>query len=286
MSKRFLISTVAAVAVLATLPLLSAQGRQAGGRGTAAGGGKSAGPVPTLNGHPDFTGVYDDNGIEDIRDILAPGSEIKFTPAGAAKYKTQDYAKDPNSTCLPWGPTRMMCCTRHPIGFVMNPTMTLILTESQQTFRIVYMDNRPLPTDLYDKQGNVDPQAGGWMGFTRGHWEGDTLVTETLGADGRSWVDGHGAHPHTSKMKVTERYHMTDANTIEYQATIDDPAYYQKPWTFLKTIKRMTGNPDGDRILGHACLENEKDYEFQRETHPPDSGEGGRTVKKEGRGIY
>src|SRR3989442_15670372 len=106
MSPRVLIPIVAAVALLAVLRLSSTgavgQGRQgAGGRGarTAA---TPAGPVPkSLDGHADFTGVYNAHGSEDIRDTLAPGSEITFTPAGAAKYKTQDYAQDPDSRCLP-----------------------------------------------------------------------------------------------------------------------------------------------------------------------------------------
>lgn len=277
MSKRFLISILAATAVVAALPLVTAelagQGRQGGGRGAA-----PAGPVPrTLDNKPDFTGVFDVNGVEDIRDDLAPDSEIKFTPAGAAKFRSMDEAADPNARCLPWGPTRMMCCTRHPIGFIMNQQVIAVLTESQQTFRLVYMDGRPLPTDLYDKAGNVDRQAGGWMGFSRGKWEGDTLVVETVGADERTQVDGHGMHPHTNKMKLTERYTMTDRNTIQYSGTVDDPAYYQKPWTFLKTFRRLVGNPDGDRILSHACAENEKDVEFSVPTLSTGTGEGGRT---------
>jgi hypothetical protein len=282
MSKRFLISLVATTAIVAALPFVATQ---VAGQGRGAGRGATlAGPAPrTLDNHPDFTGVYDVDGVEDIRDNLAPDSEIRFTPAGAAKFKTMDEAADPNARCLPWGPTRMMCCTRHPIGFVMNPQMILILTESQQTFRIVYMDGRPLPTDIYDKSGNIDRQSAGWFGFSRGKWEGDTLVVETIGPDERTQIDGHGMHPHTEKMKLTERFTMKDRNTVEYSGTVDDPPYYQKPWTFLKTFKRLVGNPDGDRILSHACLENEKDVEFSVPTLSTGTGEGGRT-KPAGRG--
>ena len=289
MRKRSLISVWTAAAVLTSLPLVYTQvfgqGRLgSGGRG-GGGLGRASGPVPrTLDGHPDFTGVFDVDGIEDIRDVLVPGSEIRHTPYGAERYKQADYAQDPNSKCLPWGPTRMMCCTRHAIGFVMNPQVIVIITESQQTFRLAYMDGRPLPKDLYDREGHVDRQVGGWMGFSRGRWEADTLVVDTVGADDRTWVDGHGAHQHSEKMKLTERLRMIDANTIEYGATIDDPVIYQKPWAFNKTFKRMTGGGDADRILSQSCVENEKDVEYQKPTYPPDSGEGGPTVAS-GRGA-
>jgi hypothetical protein len=215
----------------------------------------------TPDGHPDFTGAFDVNGVEDIRTTLAPGSEIVHTAEGEARWAKVDQALDPNARCLPWGPTRMMCCTRHPIGFVYHKDVIVVLTESQQTFRLVYMDGRPVPEDLYDDEGNVDPQVGGWFGFSTGRWEGDTLVVETVGADERTWVDGHAGHQHTAKMKFTERFDMKDKDTIEYIATIDDPIIYQKPWSFVKTFKRL---PPGDRILSHSCLENEKDLPYMK----------------------
>lgn len=213
------------------------------------------------DGHPDLTGVWNVNGVENITENLAPGSEIVHTAYGLEQFKKVDQALDPNARCLPWGPTRMMCCTRMPIGFLQHKDVIAILTESQQTFRLVYMDGRPLPDDLYDSEGNVDPQVGGWMGFSRGRWDGDKLVIETTGADPRTWIDGHGGHQHSAKMKLTEVLEMKDPNTIAYIATIDDPLHYQKPWSFVKTIQRA---PKGDRILSHACTENEKDLEFMK----------------------
>jgi hypothetical protein len=155
----------------------------------------------------------------------------------------------------------MMCCTRMPIGFVVHKDVIVILTESQQTFRLVYMDGRPVPEDLYDSEGNVDPQVGGWMGFSTGRWDGDKLVIETVGADARTWVDGHGGRQHSDKMKFTETIELKDRNTIAYTGTIDDPVHYQKPWTFVKQYDRV---PEGDRILSHSCVENEKDLQYMQ----------------------
>ena len=227
----------------------------------AAAGGEGSGIPRTADGHPDFTGVWNPNGVENIVDNLAPGSEIVHTAFGADAFAKVDQALDPNARCLPWGPTRMMCCTRMPIGFIVHKDVIAILTESQQTYRLVYMDGRPVPEDLYDEQGNVDPQVGGWMGFSTGRWDGDKLVVETVGADSRTWVDGHAGHQHSEKMKFTETFEFTDNNTIAYTGTIDDPMHYQKPWTFVKTYERV---PEGDRILSHSCMENEKDLQYMQ----------------------
>ena len=258
MSKRLLIAAFAAAS-------LAVMAVACGGTGTVDEGAVPAtddtGVPRALDGHPDLTGAFFPNGIEDIRDALAPGSEIVHTEYGLEQWNLVDQALDPNAQCLPWGPTRMMCCTRMPIAFVQHPDIITILTESQQTFRIVYMDGRPVPDDLYDSEGNVDPQVGGWMGFSTGTWEGDTLVIETVGPNERTWIDGHAGHQHSDRMVLTERLEMIDRDTISYHATVDDPVHYQMPWSFVKTMNRV---PPNDRILSHACMENEKDLQYMK----------------------
>jgi hypothetical protein len=262
MKKQLVVSIVVAAALAVSFAVGCAQsappeeGEAAGAQATS-----DSGIPRTADGHPDITGVWSMRGVENITDNLAPGSEIVHTPFGEEEFKKVDQALDPNARCLPWGPTRMMCCTVMPNMFVVHKDVIAILTESQQTFRLIYMDGRPLPEDLYDAEGNVDPQVGGWMGFSLGRWDGDTLRVETVGADTRTWVDGHAGHQHSDKMKLTETFNMKDANTIEYMATIDDPVHYQKPWSFVKSYTRM---PAGDRILSHSCLENEKDLEYMQ----------------------
>ena len=232
---------------------------QPAGEGEAAAEAQNTGIPRTADGRPDLTGVWNVDGVENISDNVAPGSEIVHTAYGLEQFKKVDQALDPNARCLPWGPTRMMCCTRMPIGFIQHSDVIAVLTESQQTFRLVYMDGRPLPEDLHDSEGNVDPQVGGWMGFSRGRWDGDKLVIETVGADPRTWIDGHGGHQHSDKMTFTEVLEMKDAKTIAFTGTIDDPVHYQKPWSFVKTIVRV---PETDRILSHSCIENEKDLPY------------------------
>jgi hypothetical protein len=253
--------SLGALIAIGLVAALAGAACQRNGEGEAAPAPENGGILRTTDGRPDLTGVWNVDGVENITDNLAPGSEIVHTAYGLEQFKKVDQALDPNARCLPWGPSRMMCCTRMPIGFIQHKDVIAVLTESQQTFRLVYMDGRPLPEDLYDAQGNVDPQVGGWMGFSRGRWDGDTLTIETVGADPRTWIDGHGGHQHSDKMKFTEVLEMKDPKTIAYTATIDDPVHYQKPWSFVKTFVRV---PDTDRILSHSCVENEKDLPYMQ----------------------
>jgi hypothetical protein len=257
MNKQFLGALIA----VGLVAVLAGAACQPNGEGESATAPENGGIPRTADNHPDLTGTWNVDGVENITDNLAPGSEIVHTAYGLEQFKKVDQALDPNARCLPWGPSRMMCCTRMPIGFIQHKDVIAVLTESQQTFRLVYMDGRPLPEDLYDAQGNVDPQVGGWMGFSRGRWDGDTLVIDTVGADPRTWIDGHGGHQHSDKMKFTEVLEMKDPKTIAYTATIDDPVHYQKPWSFVKTFVRV---PDTDRILSHSCVENEKDLPYMQ----------------------
>ena len=68
-----------------------------------------------------------------------------------------------------------------------------------------------------------------WYGHSVGHWEGDTLVVESIGFNDKSWMDGAG-HPHSEAMHVVERYRRVDHDTLELTMTIDDPKAYTKPW--------------------------------------------------------
>src|SRR6266446_1944333 len=156
-----------------------------------------------------------------------------------------DLSKDPNTECLPPGPARMIMMA-HPAMIVQRPDLVTILTESQRTFRLVYLDGRGHPDDVYDY-----PE---WMGSSIGHWEGDTLVVDTVSINDRTWLDTSG-HEHSDKLRMTERFRLADPNTLENSVTYNDPVFFAKPFTTRRLFKRQVG----DRIMDHSCLENEKD---------------------------
>jgi hypothetical protein len=102
--------------------------------------------------------------------------------------------------------------------------------EYRHDWREIWMDGRALPS-----LDALDPR---WNGHSVGRWDGDTLVVESVGLDGRSWLDKFG-YPHSDEMRVEERYRLIDADTLELVITINDPAMYTKPWASdRKAFKR------------------------------------------------
>ena len=107
------------------------------------------------------------------------------------------------------------------------------------SYRIVYMDGRSFPENL---------EATNY-GYSIGRWEGDSLVVETRGLNEKFWLDTRGT-PHTVRLKFTERFTRTDMNTLKYQATIDDPGVYTKPWTTTEFTLRWR---PGDELFEYIC---------------------------------
>ena len=91
-----------------------------------------------------------------------------------------------------------------------------------------------------------------WMGWSNGKWEGDTLVIEAKGFNDLSWFDRAGNH-HSDALKVTERYTLQGDNHIQYEATIEDPKTFQKPWQIrMPLYRRMEQNA---QLLEYKCVE-------------------------------
>jgi hypothetical protein len=95
-------------------------------------------------------------------------------------------------------------------------------------------------------------QVDSWMGQSVGHWDGDTFVVEVTGFNGETWLDRAGNH-HSPAMKVTERYTMAGPNHLWYEATIEDPQTFERPWTIRLPLYRNI-NPDA-RLGQFKCVE-------------------------------
>lgn len=215
--------------------------------------------APPPAGQPaDLTGVWFGGASGDLAKAAMPGQEMILTALGKQRYDTVDHAKDPNTACLPPGPARMIMMA-HPVMIVQRPDVTIFLTESQRTYRIVYTDGRGHDADIKDY-----PE---WMGSSTGHWEKDTLVVDTVAINDRSWIDTSG-HEHSDQLHLTERFRLAEPNSLEHIVTYTDPVFFVKPFTTRRLFKRQIG----DRILDHSCLENEKD----RSNLVPTIGDAGR----------
>ena len=111
--------------------------------------------------------------------------------------------------------------------------------------REIFLDGRPLPKD-------PDPS---WYGYSVGKWEGDDLVVDSIGFNGKGWLDING-HPTTDALHVIERYRRKDFGHLSIDITIDDPKAYTKPWTVHEEPRLL---PDTELL--EAVCENNQDLE-------------------------
>jgi hypothetical protein len=204
----------------------------------------SAPPPKMPDGKPDLSGVWEHLNSRTTAYYLN-GIKIPWQPWAEALFqeRTADNQKDnPESRCLPRGVPKADAFDIHKI--VQTPRLVVILYEYQTTFRQIFIDGRELPQD-------PNPT---WMGYSVGHWEGDTLVVESNGFNGKAWLSGLG-NPTTDALHVTERIRRRDFGHMDIQFTIDDPKAYTKPWTAELHPELI---PDME-LLEFVCNENERD---------------------------
>jgi hypothetical protein len=118
-----------------------------------------------------------------------------------------------------------------------SPGYVVVFQELIHEPRIIPLDGRP----------HLPPGTTQWLGDSRGRWEGDTLVVETINFDSRTNFQGS-----RETLKLVERYRLRDANNLEYEFTIDDPRTFTKPWTAARPMRRQT---DGISVFEYACHE-------------------------------
>ena len=161
-------------------------------------------------------------------------------------------AADPLNRCFLPGTPRIMYM-QWPLHIFQTDDHVAITFEWQQVYRLIYTNGEPA---LY---GGLES----WLGDSRGHWEGETLVVEVSDHNDRTWFDASGNF-HSAALALTERYTMLDANTIEYAVTVADPDVFTRPWTLRMQLHRQT---EIDRILEYQCQaeKEEANGEFERD---------------------
>jgi hypothetical protein len=263
-SKHFLSRIATGVALVAMSAVLAGP---AFSQGRGGGGPKPPeGPTPrTADGKPDFSGLWEraytpdmsaygrgqtpDPSLPDDPAKLAnpnarPKKLLPFTALGKAQWEAYDPANgDYTGSCMPFGLTRSVN-SPDPLQIMQNPKYIGFLWEQNSWFHLARING------THPK--NLTPT---WFGDTIAKWDGDTLVVDTIGFNGRTRLDTIG-HPHSAQMHVTEKYTRTDLGHIAYEITIDDPVTYTKPW---KNIRTFTLRPDWE-IMEYSCEENNKDF--------------------------
>jgi len=160
------------------------------------------------------------------------------------KRKAENSKDNPDAHCLPMG---FMQFHEHPQPrkIIQTPTEVVIIYEANSGLRQIFTDGRPLP--------NPDDVQPWWYGYSVGHWDGDTLVVETVGFRDDVWLDVNGT-PLTNKGTVTEKFRRPDFGHLNIEVTIDDPSAYTKPFT-VQVRQQIMLNTD---LIEFICGENEQ----------------------------
>jgi len=193
---------------------------------TAAGKPDLAAPTPrTPDGHSDFSGLWTKISPTYGRNIAAdlkPGDIQPWANALVQEREENLYRDYMNVLCVPLGPgyvTTGDSTGAEMLKIVQIPGLILFLNPDL-TYRQIFMDGRQL-----EKSPNPS-----WMGYSVGHFDGDTLVVESAGYNDKTWLD-HDGHPHTEALRITERYRRRNLGNLEVEATYSDPGVYAHPWT-------------------------------------------------------
>ncbi len=169
--------------------------------------------------------------------------------AAVYDYNSRNESKyDPEGYCLPPGGPRMMA-TPYQMEIIQLPEQKRILMVFEgatHIWREVYMDGREFP-----KGDQLNPT---YLGYSIGRWQDkDTLVVENKGFNENSWLDYFG-HPHTDLMEVTERWTRPSKQTLHYEATVNDPGAYTRPFTIAWDIPFSVNG----ELPEYICQENNR----------------------------
>jgi len=206
-----------------------------------------SGPTPrTAKGKVDLSGVWQKPYVPDMtKDGKNQKGfpDLPFTPWGEHEWKTYDAAEgDYTGACLPFGMTRSMN-TPEPMQFMQSDTYLAFLFEQNSWFTVVPIDGR--------KHGDGIPT---WFGDSVGHWEGDTLVVDTVNFNGKTRLDTIG-HPHSDQLHLVQKFSRPDLGHLRYEVIVDDPKTFTRTWSNVRTL---TLRPDWE-MMEYSCEENNKD---------------------------
>ena len=211
-----------------------AAGGAPAGRGQRAGGPP---PTPTRSAP-----------LADLSQGRAPNAP-KLTPEYMAKWEiirksrmsgSSEY--DASARCIPAGMPSMMAMT-YGMEVMQNKDKITMFGELNDQLRRIYLDGRKPSAKVLN-----DPT---YAGYSTGHWEGDTLVVETVALNAKSLMDG--ASPHSEELTVKERIRLVDPNTLEDRMTMTDPKALLEPYESVRTYRRAA--PGNDELREAACAE-------------------------------
>jgi len=197
---------------------------------------------------PDFRGIWQVRGTahQNVERLVVdpPDGKIPYKPEALAR-RQQNYRNrataDPSLKCYQAGVPRATYVPM-PLQILQSPGNFAIVYQENHAFRVFHPEGRP-HFDATDW----------WMGDTRYRWQFDTLIADVVAMTDLAWLDQAGNF-HSTEFHVVEKYRLTSANTLEYEARMEDPMVYTRPWTLRTTLYRVT--QPGARIIEDECLED------------------------------
>jgi hypothetical protein len=178
---------------------------------------------------------------------VVEGGEIPYLP-DARKKQQANFAErmklDPENKCYMGGIPRATYMP-YPFQIVQNPKTILFAYEYAGAVRSV---NMGAPTN---------PPADSWMGWSNGRWEGDTLVIDVKGLNDQTWFDRAGNY-HSDALHVTERYTPRSPDTLTYEATIEDPKTFSRPWKISMPLYRRVEKDA--HLMEFKCVEFSEEF--------------------------
>ncbi len=246
--RKLVVSVVAGIAccvAATTIPAAQAQPAEKSGAAWPKGG------YAALDRLPDWGGVW----------VLSRGRPVAGAPPAETPKLKGNYladaearqketranngmARKETSNCMPPGMPRMMASAQYPIEFLFTPGRVTTLHEAWMQTRTIYTDGRGHPDDL----------EAGIFGHSIGHWEGDTLVVDTIGI--KTITELETGMKHSDKLHVTERIHLAkdDRDTLVVEMTLEDPEALVAPYHKQQTYKRERDWS----LMEFVCAENDR----------------------------
>jgi len=219
-------------------------------------------PQRLADGHPDFGGIWMAASLSAAFNVEehaasygtpAGPSVIIDPPDGKLPYlpgmreraldNEKHRERDPVGQCHMHGVPRVMF-PPFPLEILQDREYVVILAETEHGVRIIPTDGRPFLTNY-----------SSWNGDSRGRWEGDTLVVEVRGLNGRGWLDQAGNFMGAGA-RVVERFRLTGKDSLDYQATVENPSVFSRPFTVRVPLRRR---PADVELLEYGCIEGERD---------------------------
>ena len=250
MSNRFMRSKVAIAAVAVIVWIGS---RPVGGQAPVP--AQAYAPPRTASGQPDLGGIWQvvNSAAWNIEDHspslgvpggfgVVEGGKIPYLPEALATRK-ENFEKrmtaDPEASCYLPGVPRLTYMP-YPFQILQFPDLVMIVDEYEGITRSIFLSGKHPDPDVVDF----------WMGDSRGRWEGNTLVVDVANLNDRTWLDRAGNF-HSDALHVVERYTRTAPEHISYEATIEDPKVFSRPWKMSMPLYRR--QEKNFRLLEYNC---------------------------------